>query len=78
MALGAQTADIIRMVVGQGMRLGLIGALALTRVMTSLLFGVGATDDLTFSLVAGVGLMAVLTPARRATGVDPIVAPGEE
>ena len=89
MALGAQPDDILRLVVGQGMRLtlagigaGLIGAFALTRVMTSLLFGVGATDALTFSLVAlmlaATGLVAVFIPARRATGVDPIVALREE
>jgi ABC-type antimicrobial peptide transport system permease subunit len=89
MALGAQPADILRLVVGQGMQLtiagivmGLIGAVALTRVMTSLLFGVGATDVLTFASVAAalaaVGLMAVFIPARRATQVDPIVALRDE
>ena len=85
MALGAQPADIVRLVMGQGMRLtaagiavGLAGALGLTRVMSSLLFGVGATDTLTFGsvavLLAAVGLCAVLIPARRAARVDPIVA----
>jgi predicted permease len=89
MALGAQPGDILRLVVGQGMQLtgagivaGLIGALALTRVMTSLLFGVGATDVLTFasvaSILAAVGLLAVFIPARRATRVDPIVALRDE
>ena len=89
MALGAQPADILRLVLGQGMRLtaggvlvGLIGALALTRVMSSLLFGVGATDLLTFTIVAVtlgvVGLVAVYIPARRATQVDPIIALRDE
>ena len=89
MALGAQPADILRLIVGQGMQLtaggilvGLVGAFALTQVMTSLLFGVGATDLLTFSLVAAllvaVGLLAVFIPARRATRVDPIVALRDE
>jgi len=73
------------MVVGQGMVLilvgvvaGLLAALALTRVMRSLLYGVRPTDPLTFSLVAllvvGVALAASLIPARRATQVDPMVA----
>jgi predicted permease len=89
MALGAQPGDILRLVVGQGMQLtlaglvaGLIGALALTRVMTSMLFGVGATDALTFGLVAimliAVGVLAVVIPARRATRVDPMIALRDE
>jgi putative ABC transport system permease protein len=61
-----------------GLVLGLGGAFALTRVMSSLLFGVKATDLTTFAVVAisllGVGLLACYLPARRATKVDPLVA----
>jgi ABC-type antimicrobial peptide transport system permease subunit len=85
MALGAKTTDVLRLVLVQFMRLtvvgialGLIGAYALTRLMTSLLFGVTATDITTFVLVALtlslVALVACLIPARRATKVDPLVA----
>jgi putative ABC transport system permease protein len=85
MALGAQKADVIKLVIGQGVRLTLIGitlgllaALAVTRLMKSLLFGVSATDPLTFVGVAGllliVTLLACWLPARRATQVDPLVA----
>jgi predicted permease len=88
-ALGAQPGNIIGMVVRQGMELaaigigaGLIGAALLTRVMASLLFGVSATDALTFIAVAlALGLIAMLAtyiPARRATKVDPIVALRDE
>ena len=84
-ALGAPPASIVRLVVRQGMELaalgivgGLIGALILTRAMTSLLFGVTATDALTFSSVTLIlalsALAATVIPARRATAVDPIVA----
>jgi putative ABC transport system permease protein len=85
MALGATRADIMWLVVGNGMLLTLIGigigvaaSLLLTRVMASLLFGVTATDVPTFlgvSLVlAAVALIANYIPARRATRVDPVIA----
>ncbi len=84
-ALGAQPSDVIKLVVGRGMApvvagvaIGLAGALALTRVMTSLLYGVSATDPLTFAVVSvllvAVALLASYIPARRATKVDPMVA----
>jgi predicted permease len=85
MALGARAADVLRLVLGQFMRLtvvgvalGLIGAFLATRLMTSLLFGVTPTDVTTFVLVSVglslVALVACLIPARRATRVDPLVA----
>jgi predicted permease len=85
LALGAQPRDVLTLVLSRGMRpaligvaIGLMGALALTRVMESLLFGVSATDPLTFALIALlltlVALLACYLPARRATKVDPMIA----
>ncbi|MGB6786907.1 MAG: FtsX-like permease family protein, partial [Candidatus Acidiferrales bacterium] len=85
MALGGQRGDILRLVLGQGARLTLIGgavgivvALAVTRLMASLLYGVSATDPLTFVavaiLLALVSGAACYIPARRAMRVDPMVA----
>ncbi len=85
MALGALQSDILRLVLGHGVKLtvvgvfvGSAGALALTQLLTHLLFGVSARDPLTFLGVAGVlmavGLAACYVPARRATRVDPMVA----
>ncbi len=88
-ALGARPGNIIGLVVGQGMELaaigilaGLAGAAALTRVMASLLFGVSATDAVTFAavavLLAATAFAATVIPARRATRVDPMVALRDE
>ena len=85
MALGAHPGKILRMVIGQsfvlvtlGIAIGLGGAFALTRVMSSLLFGVSATDAATFVipplLLVSVGLLASYFPARRAAGVEPMIA----
>jgi putative ABC transport system permease protein len=85
MALGAQTRDVVKLVIGQGMKLtiagvaiGLFGAYALMKLIKSLLFGVNATDPKTFVVVAVlltvVALLACYIPARRATKVDPITS----
>jgi putative ABC transport system permease protein len=85
LALGAESRDVLKLVVGQGMKLalagvaiGLLGSLALTRMMRGLLFGVSATDPVTYLIVAvvlaGAALAACYLPARRATRVDPMVA----
>ena len=88
MALGAQRESVLRMVIGEGLRLavagvgiGMVAALILTRSLSTffrLLFGVGASDPLTFTsvalLLAGVAVLACYIPARRATSVDPMVA----
>ena len=85
LALGAQRSDILGLVLKKGMTLvlagvtiGVLGAIALTRLMGSLLFGVSPTDPVTFGAMvltlAGVGFLACYLPARRATKVDPLVA----
>jgi putative ABC transport system permease protein len=84
-ALGAETRDVLRLVLRQGLTLALLGvalgvaaSLALTRLMKTLLFGVSTTDPLTFGsvalLLAFVALLACWIPARRATKVDPMIA----
>jgi putative ABC transport system permease protein len=89
MALGAQRGNVLRLVIKQGLRLvaigvviGLLGAWGLTRLMSTLLFGVTPTDWVTLVAVVGtlalVALIACYIPARRATRVDPLVALREE
>jgi len=85
MALGAQTRDVLRLIVKQGLTLiliglvlGLCGALALTRLLSTLLFGVTARDPATFVAIAAllslVAMLACYLPAWRATKVDPLEA----
>ncbi|HKZ03026.1 MAG TPA: ABC transporter permease, partial [Pyrinomonadaceae bacterium] len=85
MAIGAQSRDVFGMILRQGMTLaligigiGLLGALALTRLMTTMLFGVEPTDPITFTVLAAlltaVALLACYLPGRRATKVDPVVS----
>jgi len=85
MALGAQAADVLKLFVGHGMGLAVLGiaigvvvAGALTQLMSNLLFGLSANDPLTFAVIAllltGVALLACYIPARRATKVDPMIA----
>ena len=85
MALGAQRSDVLKLVVGQGLKLvaigvalGLFAAFALTRYMSSLLFGVSATDPVTFIIISvtpvAIALLASYIPARKATRIDPMRA----
>jgi putative ABC transport system permease protein len=85
MALGAQTGDVLKLIIGNGMVLtligvsaGLLGAFALTRLLAGVLFGVTATDGLTFVTVSAgliaVALLACYIPARRAAKIDPLTA----
>jgi putative ABC transport system permease protein len=89
MAMGAQRGDVLRLILGQGLRLtvvglgvGVLAALALMRVLVSLLFNVKAYDPYTYTavifLLTAVALMACYIPARRAMRVDPMVALRED
>jgi len=85
LAIGAQATDVLRMVVGEGLKLtmlgtglGLVGALIVARLISSLFFGIGPYDPVTFAgitvLLTMVAFLACYIPARRATRVDPLVA----
>src|SRR6188474_2023347 len=85
MALGAQWSDVLKLVLNHGLKLtligaaiGIVGAYLATRAITSVLYGVSATDPLTFVFVSvlliGVALVASYVPARRATKVEPLIA----
>jgi putative ABC transport system permease protein len=85
LALGASTAEVLKLIISQGMQLVLIGlaiglpvAFSLTRLMKGMLFGARAADTLTFTVIASlliaVTLLACYLPARRATRVDPMIA----
>jgi putative ABC transport system permease protein len=89
LALGAQTTNVLRLILGQGLKLavvgvalGLLAAIAFTRLLQGLLFGISASDPLTFGVIAallvGVALLACWIPARRATKVDPLEALRQE
>jgi putative ABC transport system permease protein len=84
-ALGASNIDVLRMILGQGMKLALIGmaigiiaALGLTRLISKLVYGVGAFDPITFAgvtiILTAVALLSCYIPARRAMRVDPMIA----
>jgi ABC-type antimicrobial peptide transport system permease subunit len=85
LALGAQTSNVLKLILGQGLRLAMVGvafgslaAVAFTRLLKGLLFGISASDPLTFVVIAvllvGVALLACWVPARRAANVDPLEA----
>jgi putative ABC transport system permease protein len=85
MAIGAQRSDVLKLVVGEGLKLtlaglflGAFGAFAATRLLASQLFGITAADPVTFLIVSllllGVGILACYVPARRAAAIDPIKA----